>query len=347
MLTVIPWRQKYLNTIWEAGLPSESFKNKTQLLNLIRSYRNHFHAEVYIVEKEQESIALLFIEAVFLDKKTLVGNLLQLNPYNLEEEKDIQKVLLEIGAAFYQLEKDFEQLILRIPDKTQKVIPGNEPAIFLGNSVYPNKLETRQFAAADFNPENFIIFRFKGHFIAVKVFKHKIVNVLFIQKNKKIEDDSLRKALLRGCFLNDQGFMETERELIKIHSLIEPIDAKLEIDIIQQFTAYFNGESYSFYLPYDLPYGTDFQKQVWQIIKEIPYGSMLSYEDVALKLTGDQHKARGLARAVGSACGKNPLGLLIPCHRVIGKDRTLTGFGGGVELKSALLDLEFIHRTNR
>lgn len=344
---VIPWRQKYLNVIWEAGLPSDFFRNKSQLTQLVRSYRNHFHAEVYIVSKNQKHIALLFVESVFLDKKTLVGNLLQFKNFSLNTEKDTQKILLEIGAAFYRLESNFEQLLLRIPDRTQKVIPGNEPGMFFGNSVYPNKIETRQFAAADFNPENFILFHFKKHHIAVKVVNDSIQEVRFIKPDQPIEDDALRKALLRGCFLNDSGVLETSREIIRIHSMLNPVDPQLEVKIIQQFSEYFSGQRYTFDLPYHIVQGTDFQQQVWHILEKIPYGNLISYEEVALRMTGDNAKARDLSRAIGSACGKNPLGILIPCHRVIGKDRSLTGFAGGIALKSALLDLEFINNANR
>ncbi|WP_159635706.1 methylated-DNA--[protein]-cysteine S-methyltransferase [Erysipelothrix anatis] len=83
------------------------------------------------------------------------------------------------------------------------------------------------------------------------------------------------------------------------------------------------------------PHGTDFQKSVWQVLNTIPYGVTWSYSDVAIAL-GDVKKVR----AVGSAIGKNPIMIVTPCHRVIGKDGGLHGFTGGLDLKVKLLDIE-------
>lgn len=102
-----------------------------------------------------------------------------------------------------------------------------------------------------------------------------------------------------------------------------------------QLTAYFAGELTSFDLPLDLA-GTDFQRRCWLALATIPYGQTVSY--------GEQARRLGLgpdaARAVGAANGQNPLPLVLPCHRVIGADGSLTGFGGGLELKRFLLEHE-------
>ena len=83
------------------------------------------------------------------------------------------------------------------------------------------------------------------------------------------------------------------------------------------------------------PHGTDFQQQVWRALRAIPYGETVSYRTIADRI--DRPKA---VRAVGNANGRNPIPIVIPCHRVIGKDGSLTGFGGGLPVKSFLLDLE-------
>ena len=86
---------------------------------------------------------------------------------------------------------------------------------------------------------------------------------------------------------------------------------------------------------------TDFQLRVWEEIRKVPYGYTVSYEDIALKLTdNDMSKARKLTRAVGSACSENPVPIIIPCHRVIGKNGMLMGFSGGIEFKDFLLQNE-------
>ena len=106
-------------------------------------------------------------------------------------------------------------------------------------------------------------------------------------------------------------------------------------DAAAQFGAYFAGELIEFELPLDLD-GTEFQRQCWLALASIPYGQTVSY--------GEQARRLGLrpdaARAVGAANGQNPLPLVLPCHRVIGADGSLTGFGGGLHLKRFLLEHE-------
>lgn len=104
--------------------------------------------------------------------------------------------------------------------------------------------------------------------------------------------------------------------------------------VVAQLDQYFAGERTAFDLEL-APEGTAFQRRVWQALREIPFGSTTSYGALA----------RGLgrpdaARAVGAANGSNPIGIVIPCHRVIGSDGSLTGYGGGLERKRWLLDFE-------
>lgn len=99
----------------------------------------------------------------------------------------------------------------------------------------------------------------------------------------------------------------------------------------QQLLEYFSGERTEFDIPYSFS-GTDFQKAVWNELAKIPFGSTKTYGEIAL--AAGNPKA---ARAVGSACNKNPLPLIIPCHRVIGSGGKLTGFACGTEIKMKLL----------
>jgi methylated-DNA-[protein]-cysteine S-methyltransferase len=103
---------------------------------------------------------------------------------------------------------------------------------------------------------------------------------------------------------------------------------------LQQLRDYFRGERRSFSVPL-APSGTPFQLAVWEAMRAIPYAETLSYGELARRL----RLAAG-ARAVGAASGANPLPIIVPCHRVIGADGSLTGFGGGVDIKRALLSLE-------
>ena len=102
----------------------------------------------------------------------------------------------------------------------------------------------------------------------------------------------------------------------------------------QQFHEYMLGQRQQFSLPLD-PRGTDFQLQVWQAMVAIPYGKTKSYGELAAAL-GDSRKAR----AVGQAANRNPLPIVIPCHRVVGKNGKLTGFAGGLSVKELLLNHE-------
>ncbi len=102
----------------------------------------------------------------------------------------------------------------------------------------------------------------------------------------------------------------------------------------KQLDHYFAGRLKSFDLPLS-PGGTDFQQRVWRQLLKIPYGQTTSYAKIAGKIGNSK-----AMRAVGSANGRNPIPVIIPCHRVIGSDGSLTGFGGGLPTKSFLLDLE-------
>jgi methylated-DNA-[protein]-cysteine S-methyltransferase len=101
-----------------------------------------------------------------------------------------------------------------------------------------------------------------------------------------------------------------------------------------QIREYFAGQRKSFDFPLDMQ-GTEFQKQVWRALTQIPYGSTRSYSEIA-----DAINRPKAVRAVGTANSVNPISLVVPCHRVIGKNSTLTGFRGGLAMKETLLQLE-------
>jgi methylated-DNA-[protein]-cysteine S-methyltransferase len=105
-------------------------------------------------------------------------------------------------------------------------------------------------------------------------------------------------------------------------------------DAVDQLDAYFAGELTEFSVELDLR-GTDFQQRVWKALLTIPYGETRSYGEIA-----EQIGAPGSARAVGLANGRNPIAIVVPCHRVIGASGSLTGYGGGLARKQTLLELE-------
>jgi methylated-DNA-[protein]-cysteine S-methyltransferase len=118
---------------------------------------------------------------------------------------------------------------------------------------------------------------------------------------------------------------------------------RLMPEVTEQLDAYFAGELQNFDLPLDL-HGTPLQVAVWRALLEIPYGETASYGEQAARIDPDLFDADvepwQRARVVGAANGRNPVSIVVPCHRVIGADGSLTGYGGGLDRKRALLGLE-------
>lgn len=106
------------------------------------------------------------------------------------------------------------------------------------------------------------------------------------------------------------------------------------VEAKRQLDAYFAAELMEFDLPLEA-YGTEFQQRVWKALRTIPYATTISYAELARRIGNPK-----ASRAVGMANGANPLSIIVPCHRVIGANGSLTGYGGGLEAKKYLLDLE-------
>lgn len=105
-------------------------------------------------------------------------------------------------------------------------------------------------------------------------------------------------------------------------------------DVVDQLEAYFDGSLIEFDVDLHLD-GTEFQRRVWDALRAIPYGETRSYGEIAAQIGSP-----GASRAVGLANGRNPIGIIVPCHRVVGSTGNLTGYGGGLDRKRILLDLE-------
>lgn len=145
----------------------------------------------------------------------------------------------------------------------------------------------------------------------------------------------------------------TERELINVRFLAQPEQEKYQCNKIllpvfrQAFDwldTYFKGKEPGAIPPVHLE-GTPFQLLVWQLLQKIPYGTVMTYKAIAnqiVRMTGVAHMS---AQAVGNAVGHNPIAIFIPCHRVIGVNGNLTGYGGGIDKKLKLLETEHIDTT--
>ena len=117
---------------------------------------------------------------------------------------------------------------------------------------------------------------------------------------------------------------------------ISDLEIKNDLPIFGQveswLESYFSGKQTSITIPLQ-PKGTSFQQRVWQILQEIPYGKTMAYGEIAQRIAQEKGVETFSAQAVGQAVGKNPISILIPCHRVLGKNGALTGYAGGVHRK--------------
>lgn len=134
---------------------------------------------------------------------------------------------------------------------------------------------------------------------------------------------------LTGLYLAGQKY-----ERIPGDDWIEEPSLPLFVQASEQLAEYFAGSRTTFDLPVS-PSGTPFQREVWSCLQDIPYGTRQSYGAVATAVGRPQ-----AFRAVGAAIGRNPISIIIPCHRVLGKSGSLTGYAGGLERKQVLLELE-------
>ena len=124
---------------------------------------------------------------------------------------------------------------------------------------------------------------------------------------------------------------------------LSPESGERELPVFRQakhwLEVYFSGKEPAFSVPLH-PMGTAFQQRVWDFLRTIPYGNTVTYGEIAKRLAAENGLAHLSAQAVGGAVGRNPISILIPCHRVIGADGSLTGYAGGIGRKRALLTLE-------
>jgi methylated-DNA-[protein]-cysteine S-methyltransferase len=143
-------------------------------------------------------------------------------------------------------------------------------------------------------------------------------------------DLQVRSGLSISIQTGPEGVRRIEFGSRSVHNHTSPVMR----ETLRQLRSYFSGDLQDFDVPLEIV-GTDFQKRVWRALRTIPYGETRSYTQIA-ELIG----APRAVRAVGAANGSNPIPIIVPCHRVIGASGKLVGFGGGLEWKRLLLDLE-------
>jgi methylated-DNA-[protein]-cysteine S-methyltransferase len=133
--------------------------------------------------------------------------------------------------------------------------------------------------------------------------------------------------------------VDTDADVVTGVRFGAPPDAVLSVGadgaVVAEFAAYFAGTSTGFTVPVEIRRGSEFERAVWAELARIPYAEMRTYGEIA-RAVGDA----GAARAVGTACNRNPVPVIVPCHRVVGAGGKLVGFGGGLDRKRKLLELE-------
>jgi methylated-DNA-[protein]-cysteine S-methyltransferase len=124
----------------------------------------------------------------------------------------------------------------------------------------------------------------------------------------------------------------------ELETAIEEMSS-IQQGVIKQLKSYFKGELQEFDIEMEFLKGTDFEQTIWKELFTIPYGKLITYSDLAFQIG----KTKGASQAVGKALGNNPIGIIVPCHRVIGKNGKLTGYASGLHRKAFLLELEQKH----
>ncbi len=160
----------------------------------------------------------------------------------------------------------------------------------------------------------------------VKNYSSPIGKIILISDGKCLTELMLGKQVNSFRFA-DEEYREAALEIFT--------QAEAWLDI------YFSGNIPGFMPPIHLS-GTEFQMAVWEILLSIPYGKTVTYGEIADKIARQRGSKRMSAQAVGNAVGRNPIGIMIPCHRVIGKNGKLVGYAGGIEIKEKLLKIEKI-----
>ncbi len=189
---------------------------------------------------------------------------------------------------------------------------------------------------------NYAFVAFQRGVVAVGGTDSYVDDVRFLSYGAMIEDEFIFEcADYLGILADDGTLLPRASDDYDIDYRDIPYIPQEVVRASEELKEYFIKKRDTFDINVDFHDATEFQLKVWNEIKKVPYGATVSYEDIALRLTdNDMKKARRLTRAVGSACSENPVPIIIPCHRVIGKNGMLMGFSGGIEFKDFLLQNE-------
>ena len=168
--------------------------------------------------------------------------------------------------------------------------------------------------------------------IYISHYKSPVGDILLASKNDK----------LIGLWIeNQKHYLSNFKEDLK-----ETNDDKVINKTKKWLDRYFDGKNPDINELELEPIGSDFRKNVWKILIQIPYGTVITYNDIAKKIAKEKGIKRMSAQAIGGAVGHNPISIIIPCHRVVGSNGSLTGYAGGIHIKVYLLEHENVNMDN-
>lgn len=311
------------NLLWRSLSETKDFIRDRQSQGIDIYLWSHEGQEGYFYLQNpmaQDSWAIIFYE-----NQTISSPLLQ----------KIAEAVFEEFPALYRL--DSYSMLDDVSDDGFQISKGqfDDDLAINGRSYYSPQFTQRQLA--------FIAWRFGYIALLTNIQVDKISRIDFVRRDREMDDLIRSYALYYGLFENDGKIREglDGPVLLEPPTGLQPLYSVLT-EAAEQIIAYLKGERHEFTFPYEVEKGTAFQREVWEVSRNIPYAHLFSYKDIANEIVQDEKKAIQLSRAVGQALGANPLPICIPCHRIIGKNRDLTGFTGGVDIKDFLLNLEFL-----
>ena len=326
--------------------------------NAIRNSITEFKAnpgfKAYAWEKESdvqhEPLAFIFFTSSFLQNGSIQVELLLDEVF--KEDKLALECLLDALLDEASSISEIKSLVFQIPDSDnllvelllEKSFTESIDKINLGNPVIgKNDVWLRSYSVNKIRnwPATWIFIPTELAVFAVYGSDEKISQSRWLYYGEYIEDIAIRSLCINDALADEAGFMiDSLKDFDERQSGYRKIPEIL-LEAKKQLEEYFSGDREEFNLPLHFSNSTSFQRKVWELSKEIPLGSVSTYEELAYKvMDGDKLAARNFSRATGQALGQNPLCVLIPCHRVIAKDGKLQGYKYGTKIKDWLLAKE-------
>ena len=282
--------------------------------------------QLFFISRDGKGFGGVNVTAPFNSPTWRIARIHTLGPLSEEEKKLIVRQLIDGDEQIYRIDTSYTEL-----SETDRKTIGRLTGI-----DWPSRHET--FFAPQVAKWQIAFVPWEFGYLAVVTSddREKIAAIEFVRE----AGEGLSMRVKHAAYLH--GFMDHEGRIL-LPDTVEPEDESPILKKARQEIRLYLRGGHEIDLPYEFPQGTPFQQQVWEETLKIPYGAVKTYADIAQAIQPDEKKAGQLARAVGRALAANPLPIIIPCHRVIGSNQTLTGFGGGVDVKDHLLQLEMWH----